>query len=88
MENSNDGPLALEIEHNVPVPTRSMLSGYDWSKWKVGDSALVPQSKRQTVLKAGKAYLDENNIDDRDFITRTVDGGSRIWLVEATKTDS
>ena len=47
MENSKEA-LDLVIEQNVPVPDRTMLSGYDWSQWDVGDSALVPQSKRQT----------------------------------------
>ncbi len=73
--------MLLKIEKAVAVPSRGGMVKYDWSQWEVGDSAVFPTKKRVMVLRSGKEYLKSKGVMNQKFITRTVEEGTRIWLV-------
>lgn len=71
----------LKIEKAIAVPSRGGMVKYDWSSWEVGDSAVFPTKKRVMVLRSGKDYLKSKGMTSVKFITRAVEEGTRIWLV-------
>ena len=73
------------IDRNEPIPeTRAAgrPDQYPWACLAVGDSFLVPSSEvkaksvRSAVSRANSRYPDKR------FISRSVDGGVRVWRTE------
>ena len=74
--------MAYEIEKDVEL--EGYGSKYPFKKMKVGDSFFVPHPEakqaRQAALGRNKRKRNPNN--PMRFITRTTEGGVRIWRVE------
>ena len=74
----------FEVEKGLPVPKAVRAprpSKYPWEELAVGDSFLVPTDTikpgavRNATWKANRTY------PDRRFVTREVDGGTRVWRI-------
>ena len=74
----------FKIEKGVPLPDQSSRGGrrgkYPWAELEVGDSFFVPG---KTARQLGGANTGGRRaFPDRRFVSRTVEGGTRIWRVE------
>ena len=73
-----------EIEKGVPLPELNGANQpikYPWEKLAVGDSFLVPAGTVQrSSVHAATARANRAH-PDRRFITRAVDGGTRVWRI-------
>lgn len=72
------------IEKDVPLPEshsshRGGLSGA-LRKMEVGDSILLKDKSQHFISAAGQTVAMREN-DGRKYMTRTVEGGVRIWRV-------
>ena len=68
----------IEIEKNVPIirNQRGVPSKYPWSSMEVGDSFFVRGAKITTM---SHARHDAGKRTGFTFISRTVEGGVRVW---------
>jgi len=68
----------IEIEKGIAIPERNLSSGrackYPWKTMEIGDSFFVSDTKPNSGM-ASKIY-------GRKFVSRTVDGGIRVWRTE------
>lgn len=73
----------IEIEKGVPVAPKAGGASppkYPWKKMAVGDSFFVPKVKPSSLSR--QAHLAAQAIGNGTrFITRTVEGGVRVWRV-------
>ncbi len=70
----------VKIDKSVPIPQgRSSHSKYPWRELQVGDSFFV-KDKEASDLSGYFAPLRRKY--GLRFVSRTVDGGVRIWRVE------
>ena len=72
----------LTIEKGIPIPPKRHTINKGWvatlRRMEVGDSVLFENRKQ-----AGGAIQElKRNKDPRKFVTRTVDGGIRVWRFE------
>ena len=71
--------MALTIEKGIPIPNQGGGKHSDFGKaireMEVGDSILSPIKQRNV-----HAYL--RALKTKRFVTRSVDGGLRVWRVE------
>ena len=82
--------MAYKIEKDVPLcRPSSKLNKYPFDQMEVGDSFLVPYAEAKSARMAALARnagrnkkLPKHVTVQRHFVTRTVDGGMRIWRVE------
>lgn len=70
----------LAIDSGVPLPpTRRRI---DWTsvfaRMAPGDSFALPAGAKSSI---GKAITDDKKATGREFATRLVDGGIRVWRV-------
>lgn len=68
----------FDIEQNIPIPTDKRRSPYPWQEMKVGDSFFVPGKKMASV---SSACTFQKKKTGREYVTRCVDGGVRVWRV-------
>jgi hypothetical protein len=68
--------MEFEIEKNIPFPSRH--GKYPFGDMEIGDSIFVP-GMRVTDLSSSLAYQKQFG---KKFISRTVNGGTRIWRKE------
>ena len=82
--------MAYTIEKNVPLCRPSSKSNkYPFDQMEVGDSFFAPhpddKKARQNALarNAGQYRKPPKHVTvQRHFVTRTVEGGARIWRVK------
>ena len=73
-----------QIDRNVPMVhiTKPKREIYPFSQLKIGDSFFVPAKDRGAIPRARVAasyWAKENN---RKLVSRSVEGGVRIWRVK------
>ena len=79
--------MAYKIEKDVPLcRPSSKLNKYPFDQMEVGDSFLVPYAEAKSARMAALTRnagqykkLPKYITVQRHFVTRTVDGGMRIW---------
>lgn len=64
---------------SIPNPYRGREAVYPWKNMNIGDSILVPNLKIGSVASAAGSYGRNHGVR---FISRTVEGGVRVWRVE------
>ena len=73
------GQLAIDSDVPLPPPTRRRI---DWPSVFVrmapGDSFALPARAKSSIAKA---ITDDKKATGREFATRLVDGGIRVWRV-------
>jgi len=82
--------MAYKIDKGIPLCGPSSKSNkYPFDQMKVGDSFFAPhpdaKKARQNALarNAGPYKKSPKHVDfQRHFVTRTVEGGMRIWRVK------
>ena len=68
----------IEIEKNIPLPLN--LSDLPFVRMEIGDSFLVKYPKGKfAARKAMRIYMTKHG---GKFISRSVEGGLRIWRTE------
>jgi hypothetical protein len=70
-----------KIEKGIPFPTgyNTRWRRYPWPEMEVGDSVLVPGEGRTHTTRVSNAAKGYGKKHGMQFITRTVDGGARVW---------
>lgn len=71
-----------KVERNIPIPQKTgagRKSKYPIALLKPGESFKVPTDKRQSVRAGISAHKKRHG---GKFVTRTVNGGFRIWRVK------
>ena len=79
--------MAYKIEKDVPLSSYNIKSRkYPFDQMEVGDSFFAPypdaKKARQNAISRNKGKyrkLPKNIAVQRHFVTRTVEGGVRIW---------
>lgn len=66
------------IEKNIPVPGFNSVMLETMSIMEVGDSFLVGNPSKYSRMYFQRLKTNEA-FADKKFITRTVDGGMRVW---------
>ena len=82
--------MAYKIEKDVPLcRTSSKSNKYPFDQMEVGDSFLVPYAEAKHARMAALTRnagqykkLPKHVTEQRHFVTRTVEGGTRIWRTE------
>jgi hypothetical protein len=75
-ETMKDEPY--RIEKDIPIPPQKRRSRYPFEDMAVGDSFIVPVSKRNSL--AGSISRFQNFIDSsKEFTYRQMDDGYRVW---------
>jgi len=69
----------IDIEKEIPVP--QWRGKYPLKEMAVSDSIFIPGQFASSARQS--AYNLSAQSEKYNFITRTVDGGIRIWRVEA-----
>ncbi len=71
----------IKIEKNIKVPCGShTLIKYPFGEMDVGDSILIgSDTEKHTARSAVFSYARMNR---KKFVTRSVDGGLRVWRTE------
>ena len=77
-----------EIDKGVEIPPPNTTNGsrriYPFREMEIGDSFLVPvdgdKKLQQARIGSAASYYGKRN--NKRFVTRTVDGGARVWRVE------
>ena len=75
------------VEKNVPVEpskfSRSRKSMYPFTDMAVGDSFLVPDvdGKPKSVAPSAARFAKAPGNEGKQFITRRVEGGVRVWRI-------
>lgn len=73
----------MNIEKGIPIPKDKYGRGrpvkYDWSEMDVGDSAFFDSKHAPSAQVSASTYGRANG---KKFISRSQDGGRRIWRVE------
>lgn len=75
-----------EIENGIEIPKSNYgyYSKYPFGEMEIGESFFVPFGDDKHIIRvrvqtAASYYGKRNNVR---FLTRTVDGGVRVWRVE------
>lgn len=70
----------FKIESDVPVPALSRIRNarYPWRQMEIGQSFFVPGV---TASKFNSRVVGARRATGFWFVTRTVDGGVRVWRV-------
>jgi len=73
--------MEYKIEKDVPVPNIASGKGKQvpFAVMEIGDSVLVTNDSGVRAARASASW--HSKVTDKRFITRTVDGGVRIWRV-------
>lgn len=76
-----------KIDTNIPIPSsRKDTRSYPFKELEVGQSFLVAQesdeTKTQVRERTSAAMTWAKRSLGRDFCTRTVDGGIRVWRLK------
>ena len=68
-----------EIEKDVPIPNvrNKNKQQIPFAEMKVGESVFVPNGTGVSAARASASW--HSKVTGRRFITRTVDGGIRVW---------
>lgn len=66
----------IVIEKNIPLPGLGEQISETFAKMEIGDSFLL--GSVGTTLRA-TIYRKMKNAAPREFVTRAVDGGVRVW---------
>lgn len=66
-----------EIDKGIEIP--QPRSEYPFGEMEIGDSFLAPKEKIKGVRAAASEYGKRKS---KRFMTRTVEGGVRVWRVE------
>jgi hypothetical protein len=82
--------MAFKIEKGIPLCRPSSKSNkYPFDQMEVGDSFFVPHAEAKSARMAALTRnagqykkLPKYVTVQRHFVTRTVDGGMRIWRTE------
>jgi hypothetical protein len=82
--NHPNGPPRLPVEHGIPLPPAGRGRGHQrtrrflmpWDDLAIGDSFLAPISQHQAAAHVAQARRTR---PERNYTTRAVDGGTRIW---------
>ena len=68
----------IKIDKNIPVPPARLSHRYPWLEMEIGDSFFTANLSHGNMgtqaARAGKRH-------NREFVTRKVDGGIRVWRV-------
>lgn len=68
-----------QIDTDIPVPRRkSPNERYPWYELEPNQSFFVPDGKLKSLRSAASQMKRKTQ---RDFVTRAVDGGVRVWRV-------
>lgn len=73
--------LDYVIEENVPIPSISRESKYPWESLEVGQSVFFPGEEAGTKAAQSARSWFSRREPGYTVITRTMDGGTRIWKV-------
>lgn len=76
-----------EIDKGVEIPAPHGVATrrvYPFREMEIGDSFLVPGDgdKRQLQARIGSAASYYGKRNNKRFVTRSVEGGVRVWRVE------
>ena len=72
----------FNVEQGVPVPKSTgagRKTNYPFESMQVGDSFFIKDGKVKTVSRSCGIYSKRFGCK---FISRTVEGGARVWRVE------
>jgi len=72
--------MTIPIDHDVPIPAITRMSKYPFDDMEVGDSFTILPEASKNISSAIGAYCRKRS-DGRKFITRSIEGGVRIWRV-------
>jgi len=70
--------MSHEIEKGVPVPSRWINEKYPLDDMEVGDSFFT----NSPAVKVRPAVTHYGRRNGRKYVTRSMDGGLRVWRVE------
>jgi hypothetical protein len=70
------------IEKGIPIPPIKQASTYPFNTMEVDDSFLVETDREDIVESARSAAQWHAQKYGKKFVTRTVEGGLRIWRVK------
>ncbi len=76
--------MKIEIEKNIPLPTFTGRNGTKWNflgEMSVGDSVLIPDGFIPVLQQWRSNVRPDTRFPGRTFISRSVEGGVRIWLI-------
>jgi hypothetical protein len=65
----------IAIEKGIPVPLPGRATRYPWDLLEVGDSFLV--TERLKSARVGACIRNKGS--EKKFVSRSVEGGLRIW---------
>lgn len=77
-----------EIDRGVEIPAPNIHNRnsriYPFREMEIGDSFLVPGNENKKALQArvGSAACYYGKRNNSRFVTRSVEGGVRVWRVE------
>lgn len=77
-----------EIDKGIEIPAPNIANNarrlYPFPEMEIGDSFLVPGDGDKKVLQArlGSAACYFGKRNSKRFVTRSVEGGVRVWRVE------
>lgn len=69
----------IKIEKGIPITLKNGVMMYPFDKLEVGDSFVIPNKKTNQL--GSLIQLAKNRLQ-RKFVTRTIEGGTRIWRTE------
>jgi hypothetical protein len=71
----------LTIDKNIPMPEWLMgrNAKYPFAHMEVGDSFFIPG---KTAYAIGGAVHNASKRTKYKFVSRTMDGGARVWRIE------
>ena len=70
----------MKIEKNIPIPEPRTHIKYGWGDLEVGDSVFFEgQTSHDKAKHSAWSWGRRNNVR---FVSRTMDGGVRIWRFE------
>lgn len=69
----------FHVDKGLPIPHAATRQRYPWKEMDIGDSFFVADGNQKSIACA--AYQATARLGWR-FITRTVDGGIRVWRTQ------
>ena len=74
--------MDIHIESGVPIPPKSGIKSrsytmYPFAELEIGESFFVP-GRKPGDISASTSWA-RLRYPDRGFVTRSVDGGTRVW---------
>ena len=77
---ADENEVTFTIDRGIEIPTIQRDSKYPWSDMTAGDSIFVEGSVGASAAQGARLWV-KNHAEGLRVVSRTLDGGTRIWFV-------